>query len=68
VASQYYAAALGYPFSVGGCFWWYFAEEMVSDTPLQDSVRAVVQGLGNPSLPPRPSLSVPQNLRLSSTP
>jgi hypothetical protein len=66
VASQYYAAALGYPFSVGGVFWWYYAEEMVSDVQLQTSVRAVTQALENPPLPPRPSLSVPQNVRFSS--
>jgi hypothetical protein len=63
VATQYYAAALGYPFSVGGVFWWYFAEEMAADPDLQAAVRKVVQALeGDPSVPP-PSLSVPGNLK-----
>ena len=65
VASQYYAASLGYPFSVGGGFWWYFAEEMTADVLLQDSVRAVVRAMEDLPPPPRPSPSMPQNLRLS---
>ena len=67
VASQYYAASLGYPFSIGGVFWWYFASEMVSDIQLQAAVRKVVQSLESPPPPPRPPLPVPRNLRISST-
>jgi hypothetical protein len=66
VATQYYAAALGYPFSVGGVFWWYFAEEMAADPALQAAVRKVVQALeGDPSAPPL-SLTVPGNLKINA--
>ncbi|MBI5583212.1 MAG: hypothetical protein HY892_05270 [Deltaproteobacteria bacterium] len=66
VAYQYYAAALGYPFSVGGVFWWYFAEEMAADPTLQASVGKVVQALeGNPQAPPL-SLSIPGNLKITA--
>jgi hypothetical protein len=34
VADQYYRASLGYPWSVGGMFWWYFAEDFPSDPGL----------------------------------
>jgi hypothetical protein len=66
VAYQYYAATLGYPFSVGGVFWWYFVEEMAADPALQDRVRRVVQALeGELQLPP-PSPSVPGNLKTTA--
>jgi hypothetical protein len=43
VAAQYYAASLGYPYAIGGCFWWYFAEEAPPDAQLRASIRAVVR-------------------------
>jgi hypothetical protein len=43
VASQYYAASLGYPFSIGGVFWWYFAEEAPSDPQLRATIHGVVR-------------------------
>ncbi|MEV0442487.1 hypothetical protein AB0I84_31060 [Streptomyces spectabilis] len=39
VARRYYAAALGYPSSVGGTFWWYFAQEMPGDAGLRAALR-----------------------------
>jgi hypothetical protein len=66
VAYQYYAAALGYPFSVGGGFWWYFTEEMAADPALQAAVRKVVQTLeGSPHAPPL-SLSIPGKLKITA--
>lgn len=38
VASEYYRASLGYPYSVGGEFWWYFAEEMPAHPALAGKV------------------------------
>ena len=61
VASQYYAASLGYPFSIGGVFWWYFASEMVSDLQLQAAVRAVVQSLAKSS--PATSSAAPRSAK-----
>jgi hypothetical protein len=43
VASQYYAASLGYPYAIGGCFWWYFAEEAPPDAQLRASIHGVVK-------------------------
>jgi hypothetical protein len=62
VASQYYAASLGYPFSIGAVFWWHFASEMVADIQLQAAVRTVVQNIESPPS----SLTGPRNLRFSS--
>jgi hypothetical protein len=45
VAANYYAEAAGYPFSIMGGFWWYFAEEMPGDTELQEAVRGVVEAI-----------------------
>ncbi|MFD9905220.1 hypothetical protein [Streptomyces sp. NPDC059063] len=39
IARRYYAAALGYPSSVGGTFWWYFAQEMPKDAELRAALR-----------------------------
>lgn len=66
VAYQYYAAALGYPFSVGGVFWWYFVEEMAGDPALQDRVRQVVQALEGTLQLPLPSPTVPGNLKITA--
>jgi hypothetical protein len=44
VATQYYSAALGYPFSVGGGFWWYFAEDTATDPLLTAAIRQGVTG------------------------
>ena len=43
VASQYYAASLGYPYAVGGGFWWYFAEEGPPDAQLRAAIHRVVR-------------------------
>ncbi len=48
LAAHYYAAAAGYPFSVLGGFWWYFAEEMPADAELQAAVRDVVDAITEP--------------------
>lgn len=45
VAAQYYAAALGYARSVGGCFWWYFVQEVPGDSQLQAAIRGVTDRL-----------------------
>jgi hypothetical protein len=65
VAYQYYAASLGYPFSVGGVFWWYFVEEMAADPALQDRVLKVVQALDGTLQLPLPSPTVPGNLKVT---
>ncbi|WP_189046575.1 hypothetical protein [Aliidongia dinghuensis] len=44
VANQYYSASLGYSFGVGGGFWWYFAEDTLSDPQLTGAIRAGVTG------------------------
>ena len=40
VADQYYRAALGYSYSLGGVFWWYYAEDMPADSLLGCKVSA----------------------------
>jgi hypothetical protein len=40
VAGQYYRAAFGYSYSVGGVFWWYYAEDMPAGTVLGCKVSA----------------------------
>ncbi|MEU7896142.1 hypothetical protein AB0B45_25220 [Nonomuraea sp. NPDC049152] len=45
VASHYYAASLGYPQSLGGCFWWYFIQEVPDDPALQSAIRSVTDKL-----------------------
>ncbi|GAA3168129.1 hypothetical protein GCM10010466_68170 [Planomonospora alba] len=46
LAAHYYAAALGYEWSVGGGFWWYFVEEVPGDAGLQTAIRDVAGRLG----------------------
>lgn len=43
LAAQYYAAALGYPRSVGGMFWWYYQEESAgtAGADLRDAIKGV---------------------------
>jgi len=48
LASHYYAAAAGYPFSVLGGFWWYFAEEMPEDAELREAVSEVIATITAP--------------------
>jgi hypothetical protein len=45
VAADYYAEAAGYPYSIMGGFWWYFAEEMPEDAELQAAVKNVVEAI-----------------------
>jgi hypothetical protein len=47
VATQYYAAALGYEYSIGGGFWWYFYTGMVKhkDDELKAAITAVTRGV-----------------------
>lgn len=47
VAAQYYAAALGYEYSVGGGFWWYLYTDMVKnrDNDLKAAITTVTKGL-----------------------
>ena len=40
VADQYYRAALGYGYSVGGVFWWYYADDIPADPVLGRKVSA----------------------------
>ncbi|MFC4062012.1 hypothetical protein ACFOWE_27235 [Planomonospora corallina] len=46
LAGHYYAAALGYEWSLGGGFWWYFIEEVPGDAGLQTAIRDVTGRLG----------------------
>ena len=46
LAAHYYAAALGYPRSVGGGFWWYFPTEVPGDLGLQSAIRGVADRAG----------------------
>ncbi|MBG0823903.1 hypothetical protein HS048_24595 [Planomonospora sp. ID91781] len=41
LAGHYYAAALGYEWSLGGGFWWYFVQEVPGDAGLQNAIRGV---------------------------
>ncbi len=41
VLDQLYRASLGYSWSVGGVFWWYFAEDMPADPELADDLSAI---------------------------
>ncbi len=41
IAAQLYAAALDYPNSVGGCFWWIFADQFPADPAMQRAVSSV---------------------------
>ena len=50
VASQYYAASLGYPYAVGGGFWWYFAEEAPPDAQLRAAIHRVVRKVSGGSV------------------
>lgn len=45
IADAYYRAALAYPRSIGGCFWWYFAEEGPVEPELVDAIREVAADL-----------------------
>ncbi len=48
LAAQYYAAAAGYPYSVLGGFWWYYAEEVPGDAELQTAISSVVDTITAP--------------------
>jgi hypothetical protein len=41
VIDQIYRASLGYSWSVGGVFWWYFAEDMPADPFLADALSTI---------------------------
>jgi len=41
VLDQIYRASLGYSWSVGGVFWWYFAEDMPADPALAGELSAI---------------------------
>lgn len=41
VLDQLYRASLGYSWSVGGVFWWYFAEDMPADPELADELSTI---------------------------
>lgn len=41
VAHQFYTAVLGYDYSVGGVFWWYFSEEFADEPSLSTAVSSV---------------------------
>jgi hypothetical protein len=45
VAAQYYNAALDFPGSIGGCFWWNTLREFPRDPAMQSIVRAVRDAL-----------------------
>ncbi|MCE7002133.1 hypothetical protein LWC34_04725 [Kibdelosporangium philippinense] len=47
LAAYYYSAALGYPRSVGGGYWWDFVDEMPTDPGLQQAVYQVTDQLAN---------------------
>lgn len=45
IADTYYRAALGYPRSIGGCFWWDFVGEAPVEAELVQAIRGVAADL-----------------------
>lgn len=41
VASLYQSAILGYPYSGGGTYWWYYRQEAMDPTPLRRALAAL---------------------------
>ncbi len=61
LAGQYYAAALGYGFSLGGGYWWNFAEARANNDPTLDTIATVarlattpLEGTTDPAHAPEP--------------
>ncbi|MGZ5301808.1 MAG: hypothetical protein ACXWEJ_08295 [Actinomycetota bacterium] len=47
VLDQMYRASLGYSWSVGGVFWWYFAEDMPADPELAGELSKIRDDIAN---------------------
>lgn len=49
LASHYYAAALGYGYSLGGGYWWNFSGHRADGDPSLDAIEAVVRAATTPA-------------------
>ncbi len=45
VAEHYYKVGMGYPYAVGGVFWWYFIQEMNADPKLCGVLQKIAERL-----------------------
>ncbi len=45
VAHQFYSAVLGYDYSIGGVFWWYYSQEFPKEPSLVTAVSSVRDGI-----------------------